>query len=135
MVRLFFGSTLDHGWLTLASIVAGVVVGLGAASIQRIPNYTMNIFGGIFISTIAIMVVNEKWSAEEIYYEEFTVTDIGSTTIKHDKFDYIELTNSNHTARHSLEDNSYYLYKSGDTVTVELKNGYFGFPIVQNVEK
>lgn len=134
LTRVVFSDTLDNGVLSISSLVLGVVFAVFIGLFQREPNYPIIGLFTVFTSVIAIASLNTQFSKNEIYAESFVVSKLGSKTIRYDNFPYVKLASTSGSIEYSLSTENTTSYSVGDKVMVNLKQGFWGYPIIQSVQ-
>lgn len=134
LTSVVFSDTLDNGILSIASLVSGVVFAILIGLFQRDPNYPIIGLFTVFTSVIAIASINTQFSKNDIYTDSFVVSTLGPKTIRYDSFQYVELTSTSGSTEYSLSAENVTSYSVGDKVIVSLKQGFWGYPIIQSVE-
>lgn len=133
LIRITFSDTLDNGVLTISSLVSGIVLAYLLGYLQNQPNYPINAIFSITVAVICIATVNHKFAKGIEYSETFTVASVGSKTVRYNEFPYIRLTNQRSSTDYSFSEDSGVRYKVGDTVNVNMKDGYWGYPIILSI--
>ncbi|WP_076421228.1 hypothetical protein [Colwellia sp. UCD-KL20] len=130
---LVFGDTLDNGVLTIGSIIFGLVCSIIIGFFQRNPNYLLLSFFSVMASITIVAVLNHKMSGNNYITQDFKVIGFGSKTIKHDIFKYVTISNDSIETNYHVSDVDIINYKAGDTISVELKIGFWGYPIIDSL--
>ncbi|WP_299589442.1 hypothetical protein, partial [uncultured Microbulbifer sp.] len=97
--------------------------------------YPMVAIFTVFASVLIVATLNSKLAKPHIYSEPYEVIGFGSKVVRHSKFSYVKLSGKRGSARYSVSSKEATSYSAGDTVTVRMKDGFWGFPIIVAVEK
>lgn len=129
-----FTNTIDGGLLTVGSLMLGIILAGLFGFVLDHPNYPMVSIFTIFASVLIVATLNNKLAKPQIYSEPFEVAGFGSKVVQHSKFSYVKLSSNSRSVRYAVSSKEVTPYSVGDTVTVRMKDGFWGFPIIVAVE-
>lgn len=152
-----FADTLDSGFLTNASIGLGVATTLvvrlyqkwrHARSINILIEYSpgrlpfhskaLNLPIIAFFATMGICVfitiTNHKFASQEETVKSFTVSSVGIRTLRYNQHHIIGITDGVYYTDYDIGRDNSKSYKVGDSVKMEVKEGFWGFSIVTLIE-
>lgn len=130
LTRAVFTNTIDGGLLTVGSLVLGVTVAALFGFVLDHPNYPMVAIFTIFASVLIVATLNSKLAKTHIYSKSYEVIGFGSKVVRHSKFSYVKLSGKCGDTRYSVPSKEATSYSVGDRVTVRMKDGFWGFPII-----
>ena len=129
-IFLVFGDTHDNGILTLFSLVTGLMAAIVIYFIFDTMHYLIAIFLGVVLSTTLIATMNHKMASGEVIDIDYTITDIGRLQFKGSVIDYIEVTFQGMSADYTISKSDRSKYVVGNTLLLQTKTGYWGYPII-----
>lgn len=154
---LAFSDVLDDGFLTYVSVCFGICTAPAIRLFQKwrhaksayyivesepgttpfhnkLINFPLLIMFSTFGFIGAISVSNHVFASEELHTEEFVVKATGQRRVRYDMFEYIFISNGKFETAFNLGREANKTYNKGDKLTVTLKEGLWGYHIVEKVE-
>ncbi len=130
LVLLVFGDTYDQGVLSIFSIVSGLLAATIIYLIFDYMSFALAILLGVTLSTSIIAVTNHKMASDEASEIEYSITGIGRSQIRYNSIEYIELTFEGISTNYTVSKSDSKKYEIGDTLLLETRTGYWGYPII-----
>ncbi|WP_444884613.1 hypothetical protein [Microbulbifer sp. PSTR4-B] len=149
---LLNSEVLYGSYLTALGILLGLVVGVAIYLYKKHRNaqsmYVMLDYSGklpwykgvfhtelilslcIVFTMVAVSLLNNVPNVFATYEQGFVVSKKGERRIRYDQFQYIELTDNDVVVKHLTENKNFTI---GQQVTVKMRKGLLGFPLVVEV--
>jgi hypothetical protein len=93
-------------------------------------HFFVAIFLGVTLSTSIIAVTNHKLASDEVSEIEYSITGMGRRQIRYNSIAHIELTFEGMSTNYTVPKSDSTKYEVGDTLTLETRSGYWGYPII-----
>ncbi len=84
----------------------------------------------VIFSMVAISLLNNLPNVFATYEQGFVVSAKGERRVRHDHFQYIELSGNDVTVKHLTKSKTFTV---GQQVTAKMRRGLLGFPLVVEV--
>jgi len=130
LILFVFGDTYDQGVLSIFSLIGGLLTATIIYFIFDFMHFVIAIFLGVTLSTSIIAVTNHKLASDEVSKIEYSITGIGRNQIRYNSIEYIELTFEGMSTNYTVPKSDSTKYKVGDTLLLETRSGYWGYPII-----
>lgn len=138
VIRSVFSNTLDHGILTIASIVIGLLLTTGLkllfSKAKVAFNWPMAAFFVVFLSTACVALLNYQLASPSYQKKEFVVKGSGERVLRYDLMEYVLLTDGARSFKYTGLDNQK-RPQAGDVLEGTVRKGFFGFDIVEIADR
>ena len=128
------GRSLDSGAITIGSIGCGVILGSFFYLFFNVSHILISILLWVIGSGVVISLTNTKLASSEGVTIEYKIQKKDKKVVRNRVQEYFLLTYNGVSTEYGIEKQFYSDYEVGDSLYLNTKVGFFGFPVIGKID-